>query len=200
MYGQTEATSRLSYLAPEHLETKLGSIGKAIPGVCLRVLNQSGEDVRPGEVGEIVAMGPNVAQGYWCAPHETAGTFRDGRLYTGDLATVDEEGFLYIVDRAKDFLKCRGERLSCRHLEEVLMECEDLLEAAVLGIPDDIQGEAVKAFVVPREVDAGGISERLLLFCKKRLLPHLVPKQIEVLPTLPKNSAGKVVKAILRNL
>jgi len=104
MYGQTEATARLSYLPPEFLDTKLGSIGKGMPGVKLRVLNESGEKVRPGEVGEIVAEGKNVTRGYWRAPQESAASFRDGKLYTGDLATVDEEGFIYVVDRAKDFL------------------------------------------------------------------------------------------------
>jgi long-chain acyl-CoA synthetase len=200
MYGQTEATARLSYLPPGRLDAKLGSIGKGIPGVRLRVLDERGEEVRPGVVGEIVAEGRNVGQGYWRAPEESASTFRDGRLYTGDLATVDEDGFLYIVDRAKDFLKCRGERVSCLQLEEKLLECADLLEAAVVGVPDGILGEAVKAFVVARDKERGGVAESLLLFCKKRLPPHLLPKEVVVLPALPKNSAGKVLKASLRGL
>ena len=199
MYGQTEATARLSYLPPEYLDTKPGSIGKAIPGVRLRVLDERGREVAPGEVGEIVAEGRNVARGYWRAARETAETFRDGKLHTGDLATVDEDGFLYIVDRAKDFLKCRGERVGCRQIEDALLECEDLLEAAVIGVPDDVLGEAVQAFVVPRNGAAGGIAERLTLFCKERLPAHLQPKQIVVLRSLPKNSAGKVVKSGLRD-
>jgi len=198
MYGQTEATARLSCLPPEFLETKVGSIGKGIPGIHLRVVNESGGDVRPGEIGEIVARGDNVATGYWSAPDESAKSFRHGLLYTGDLATVDEDGFIFIVDRAKDFLKCGGRRVSCRQLEEELLACDELIEAAVVGIPDDILGEAVKAFIVPRVSDSSGLKERVSLFCKSRLSPEFVPKEIVVLPTLPKNGAGKVLKANLR--
>ncbi len=200
MYGQTEATARLSYLPPELLDTKPGSIGKGMPGVKLRVVNESGEDARRGEVGEIVAEGENVAHGYWRAPEESAKSFRDGTLYTGDLATVDEDGYLYIVDRAKDFLKCGGKRVSCRQIEEQLLAFEGLTEAAVIGIPDDVLGEAVKAFVVPRSGDGNRLAERLAGFCKGRLQPQLVPKEIVVLPSLPKNSAGKVVKSRLKTL
>jgi acyl-CoA synthetase (AMP-forming)/AMP-acid ligase II len=200
MYGQTEATARLSYLPPEFLDTKLSSIGRGMPGVRLRVVNDSGEDVRPGEVGEIVATGESVTRGYWRAPQESETSFRGGNLHTGDLARVDEDGFVYIVDRAKDFLKCGGGRVSCRQIEEQLLEFEDLLEAAVIGIPDDVLGEAVKAFVVPRVRECNGMKERLALFCKGRMSPQHVPKEIVVLSTLPKNSAGKVLKPGLRAL
>jgi acyl-CoA synthetase (AMP-forming)/AMP-acid ligase II len=200
MYGQTEATARLSYLPPEVLETKAGSIGRGIPGVRLQVLSELGEEVKPGEVGEIVAEGANVSRGYWRAPDETARAFRGGKLYTGDLATVDSDGYIYIVDRMKDFLKCGGQRVSCRLLEEQLLECDDLLEAAVVGIPDDVLGEAVRAFVVPREAGVSGLRERLLLSCKKRMPPQLVPKDVVVLASLPKNGAGKVLKQSLRML
>jgi len=200
MYGQTEATARLSYLPPAYLETKLGSIGRGIPGVLLRVLNERGQQVRAGEVGEIVAEGGNVASGYWCAPEESAVSFRDGRLYTGDLATVDEDGFIYIVDRAKDFIKCGGERISCRHLADQLLGCESLMEAEVIGVPDEILGEAVKAFVVPRDPQTNGLEEQVRLFCKKHMPPQLVPREVVVLRELPRNSAGKVVRPRLRDL
>ena len=198
MYGQTEATARLSYLPPEFLGSKLGSIGKGIPGVTLRVLNDEGREVRPGEVGEIVAEGANVTLGYWRAPQESEEMFRNGALYTGDLAKVDEDGFIYIVDRAKDFLKCRGEKVSCRQIEEVLLEFDELVEAAVIGIPDDVLGEAVKAFVVPRARETNGLKERVASFCKNRMPPHHLPKQIFVLPSLPKSSSGKVMKTTLK--
>ncbi len=200
MYGQTEATARLAYLPPESLEAKVGSIGKAIPGVTLQVLNESGDQVRAGEIGEIVAEGKNVAQGYWRAPTESANYFRNGKLYTGDLATVDDDGFLYVVDRAKDFLKCGGKRISCQQLEDQLLEFDGLLEAAVVGVPDDVLGEAVKAFVVASKGDCAGVEERLLRFCKERMAPQLVPKEIVVLESLPKNSSGKVQKQTLRGL
>jgi long-chain acyl-CoA synthetase len=128
MYGQTEATARLSYLPPEYLSSKLGSIGRGMPGVTLQVLDQAGEEVRLGEISEIVARGANVACGYWRAPGETAAVFRDGALYTGDLATVDTDGFIYIVDRARDVLKCGGKRVSCRRIEDELLDFDELLE------------------------------------------------------------------------
>jgi len=157
-------------------------------------------DVRSGKVGEIVAKGENVARGYWRAPQESKRSFRGGLLHTGDLATVDEDGFIYVVDRAKDFLKCGGERVSCRQLEEQLLAFDELIDAAVIGVPDDVLGESVKAFVVPRIPDSEGIKERLVRFCQGRLSPQLVPREIVVLAALPKNGAGKVLKANLRDL
>jgi len=197
MYGQTEATARLSYLPPELVDKKPGSIGRGIPGVKLQVLNGSGKEVSPGQVGEIVAEGDNVTLGYWRDSGETEACFRNHTLYTGDLATVDEDGFIYIVDRAKDFLKCGGKRVSSTHIEEVLLEFDDLVEAAVVGMPDDMLGEAVKAFVVPRKRDCF-IRDRLLAFCARRLPAQLVPKEIVVLPSLPKNQAGKLAKSALK--
>jgi acyl-CoA synthetase (AMP-forming)/AMP-acid ligase II len=157
MYGQTEATARLSCLPPEEVDRRPNSIGRGIPGVTLRVLDEQGNCVKPGEVGEIVATGENIGRGYWGERTEDSSCFRDGALYTGDLATVDDEGFLYIVDRAKDFVKCGSIRVSCRSVEEKLLECSELVEAAVIGIPDEVLGEAVQAFVVPRRNAADGI-------------------------------------------
>jgi len=198
MYGQTEATARLSYLPPERIDAKPGSIGKGMPGVTLRVLNDQGDEVRQGEVGEIVAEGVNIALGYWQVPEESARVFRNGVLHTGDLARVDEDGFIYIVDRMKDFLKCRGEKVSCRQLEETFLECDEIVEAAVVGIPDDVLGEAVKVVVVPSNSEAEGLVERLMSFCRTRLAAHHLPKQVVVCRSLPKNSAGKVMKAALK--
>ena len=198
MYGQTEATARLSYLPPELLDKKLGSVGKGIPGVKLRVLDESGLKVQPGAVGEIVAEGENVALGYWREPAETATMFRNGALHTGDLATVDQDGFIYIVDRAKDFLKCGGRRVSCRQIEDQLLEYHELLEVAVRPIPDDVLGEGVKAFVVPQSPNGTGLKERLYHFCRNNMPSQLVPRDIVVVQALPKNSAGKVLKEKLR--
>ena len=198
MYGQTEATARLSYLPPELLDTKLGSVGKGIPGVKLRVVDESGREVHPGEVGEIVAEGENIAIGYWRAPAETAVAFRNGELHTGDMATMDKDGYVYIVDRAKDFLKIGGKRISCCQIEDQLLECDEVLEAAVVGIPDEVLGEAVKAFVVPRMPNYSKLQEDLDCFCKKHMPPQLIPREIVVTSALPKNSAGKVLKQKLR--
>jgi long-chain acyl-CoA synthetase len=209
MYGQTEGTARLSYLPPEFLGDKTGSIGRGIPGVTLRVLSGAAEPVTTGEVGEIVAEGENVTLGYWRDPEESAKYFRDGRLYTGDLATVDEDGFIYVVDRGKDFLKCGGVRVSSRQVEEQLLECKGLIEAAVVGAPDDVLGEVVRAFVVPREPTCNGpcrwptcrsAIDGVLRFSKEHLPAELVPREIVVMPVLPKNSAGKVIKGSLKTL
>lgn len=195
MYGQTEATARLSYLPPEFINEKPGSIGRGIPGVRLRVLDSSTcSSVKPGEVGEIVAEGDNIAQGYWQDPDETARTFRGGVLHTGDLATVDDEGFIFIVDRARDILKCGGKRVSCREIEDKLLQFEDLLEVAVVGIPDDILGEAVKIFAVPRSRDCVGFEKRLAAFCVAHLPSNLRPKETICLSALPKGNGNKVLK------
>lgn len=196
MYGQTEATARLSYLSPQLLDSKLGSVGVGIPGVKLSVVNESGGPVRPGETGEIVAEGENVCPGYW--HEEESGCFREGKLYTGDLATVDEDGFIYIVDRAKDFLKCGGKRVSARHLENVLLENQELLEAAVIGVPDEVLGEAAVAYVVLRDPKSGSCASELEDHCRCKLPPAFIPKDFIFLKSLPKSSSGKVLKSVLK--
>ncbi len=199
MYGQTEATARLSYLPPELLDTKLGSVGKGIPGVALSVVDEFGQRVLPGQTGEIVAEGGNVTLGYWQDEEETARHFRNGKLYTGDLATVDEDGFIHIVDRAKDFLKCGGKRVSCRSLENILLEHAALLEAAVVGIPDEVLGEAVVAYIVPRDSGSQPSSEQLTAYCRERMPLPVVPKRFVVLRAIPKNSSGKILKPLLKD-
>jgi acyl-CoA synthetase (AMP-forming)/AMP-acid ligase II len=197
MYGQTEATARLSYLPPHLLDSKLGSVGTGVPGVKLSVVKENGSPVQPGETGEIVAEGENVCLGYW--HEEDSGCFRDGKLHTGDLATVDEDGFIYIVDRAKDFLKCGGKRVSARQVENVLLENEDLLEAAVIGVPDEVLGEAAVAYVVLRDPKSGTGASELEGHCRRKLPPAFIPKDFIFLRSLPKNSSGKVLKSVLKN-
>ena len=198
MYGQTEATARLSYLPPEMLDTKLGSVGNGIRGVDLEVLTDDGSPVKPGQTGEIVAAGDNVALGYWRDEEESARSFRSGKLFTGDLATVDGDGFIFIVDRAKDFLKCGGKRVSCRYLENILLGWEELLETAVVGVPDDVLGEAAVAFVVPRDPKSGIVTGQLQSYCRQKLPPQFVPKSFIVISAIPKNSSGKVLKPLLK--
>jgi len=199
MYGQTEATARLSYLPPEMIDTKLGSVGRGIPGVRLAVLDENGGPVRLGETGEIVAEGRNVGLGYWHDEEETSRSFRNGKLCTGDLATVDEDGFIFIVDRAKDFLKCGGKRVSCRYIENVLLGYEELLEAAVVGVPDEVLGEAAVAYIVLRDPKSGTTSEQLQLYCRQNMSPQFVPKVFVLVNSLPKNSSGKVLKPLLKD-
>jgi long-chain acyl-CoA synthetase len=199
MYGQTEGTARLSYLPPELLCAKLGSIGKGLPHTRLEVLREDGAPVLPGgdEVGEIAASGENVTLGYWGDPEETGRFFRDGRLFTGDMARMDADGFIYVVERARDFIKSGGNRISPKEVEEIIAEMPEVVEAAVVGAPDELLGEAIEAFVVPVRpgaVAADGVREH----CLKRLPNHKVPVRVEFLSALPKTANGKVDKRRLR--
>ncbi|HEY1351392.1 MAG TPA: AMP-binding protein [Ktedonobacteraceae bacterium] len=192
MYGQTEATARLAYLQPERLAEKTGSIGRAIPGVSLQVLDRAGQAVRPGEEGEIVAAGENIASGY-CIPDPTKENFRGGKLYTGDLATVDEEGFIYVTGRSGDFIKPYGHRISCKEIEEVLMEIPEIVEVAVVGRWSSEQGEIPKAYIVAAENQKLS-TERIVGYCKNKLPRYALPREIEFLSDLPKNAAHKILK------
>jgi acyl-coenzyme A synthetase/AMP-(fatty) acid ligase len=163
------------------------------------VVDEYGKPCSVGVVGEIVAEGENVTHGYWKDADETANCFRNGKLYTGDMGKVDEDGFFYVVDRAKDFLKCGGKRVSCRELEDAILELEDVLEAAVVGMQDDILGEAVRVFVVPRFSDCE-FETLVRNHCKQRISREFQPKEIIVMKSLPKNSSGKVLKSELREM
>ena len=200
MYGATEATARIAVLPPERLEEKRGSAGRAIPGVTLRIVGADGSELPAGAVGEVEVEGDNVALGYLDAPAENAERFRGGRLRTGDLGFLDAEGFLTIVDRAGDFLKCGGTRTSCKEVEEALLRFPDIVEVAVLPIPDELLGEAVAAFVVPRLAGDADLGERLRAFSETALPATLQPKRVAVLTALPKSEAGKVQRAALRKL
>lgn len=200
MYGQTEATARLSYLPPDRLDDKLGSIGRGLPHTRLEVLRQDGTPVSVGsnEVGQIVASGANVALGYWDDPAETGRYFRDGRLFTGDMATIDTEGYIYIVERARDFIKAMGYRVGPKEVEEVLAEMPQIVEAAVVGVPDELWGEAIRAFVVTvgsRQLTADDVRSH----CLKRLPNYKVPQYVEFLPQMPKTGSGKVDRESLRS-
>jgi long-chain acyl-CoA synthetase len=196
MYGQTEATARLAYLPPESGEAKAGSIGIAIPGVTLRVLAPDGAELPPGEVGELVARGDNVAAGYLDAPEETAATFRADGLHTGDLAYRDEDGFFFVVGRAKEMLKIGGHRVSPIQIEKVMLDHPGVLEAAVAGVADALMGETAAAFVVRRE--GHGVTDReLRAFCRERLPPHCVPTTVRFVSALPRNGSGKLMRQSL---
>ena len=199
MYGQTEATARLSYLEPELLGTKLGSIGCGIPGVTLRVMDDSGMEIKPGEVGEIRAWGDNISPGYFNEPEASAEKFVDGALYTGDLATVDEDGFIYVVDRKADFIKSYGYRVSSQQVEGCIVELPEVVAAAVIGEPDLVRGEAIKAFVVLRS-DSQLTAESIIGHCVARLASYMVPQEVVFIDQLPTNAHGKIVKTELRRL
>lgn len=199
MYGQTEATSRLAYLPPELIDSKVGSVGRAIPGVTLRISDESGADVPTGVVGEIRARGANVTKGYWRDPAATAEKYVDGELRTGDLGRMDEDGFLYVVDRRDDFIKSWGYRVSSHEIEDAVLELSGVAGAAAVGRPDPEAGEAVVLFVNLRpdtELSVAEIERHL----RSRLAKHLIPHEIRLLDQLPLNQNGKVVKTALREL
>lgn len=203
MYGQTEASARLTYLAPSRLKEKIGSIGKAIPGVELVVRNKAGTPVKPGdtdktgETGEICAKGQNIMQGYWNSPEETAIALKNGWLYTGDLARIDKDGFLYIIDRKKDIIKSGANRISPLEIENVVLQIPGVLECAAVGIEDSLLGETIHLFIV---VDGFSIEKKdIFLYCKKNLASYKLPKKIEFVSELPKTSSGKIKRQILKN-
>ena len=198
MYGQTEATARLSCLAPELLPTKLGSVGYGLPGVELRVVDEAGNDVPPGEIGEIIARGDNISPGYLNNPEATAKKFVGGTLRTGDLAKVDSDGFIYIVDRKADFIKSYGHRVSSQQVEEEILKLTDVAAAAAIGVPDPERGEAIVVYAVVRS-GSELVPDDILLHCKQHLARHMWPTEVIPIKSLPMNAHGKVVKSMLRD-
>jgi len=197
MYGQTEGSARLAWLPPEHLPEKIGSIGRGIPGVSLTVRRPDGSECDVGEVGEIVAAGPNIMRGYWNDPEETARVLHPDGLHTGDLAYRDADGFLFIVDRVKNMIKAGANRVSPRQIEDVILELPEVAEAAVIGVPDELLGEAIVACLVPApgvELEPG----RVLRHCQKHLAAFKIPRAVHLLDALPRNAAGKTDAAALR--
>lgn len=197
MYGQTEACARLSYLAPEDLLRKAGSIGKAIPEVTLQVLDKQGLPVKVGETGEIVARGENIMAGYWNDPTRTKQVLKKEGLWTGDLARVDEEGYLYIISRKSEMIKSGAHRIGPKEIEEIILEHDAVHEAAVLGIEDTILGEAIRAVIV---LNTGAVCTKkdILAHCRKNLPAYKVPHQIAFYEQLPKTASGKVKKHELK--
>ena len=202
MYGLTEAF-RSTYLPPEELDRRPTSMGKAIPDTEILVLNERGERCRPGEVGELVHRGPTVSMGYWGNPEATDRVLKPNPLlppelgdcekvcYSGDLVKMDEDGFLYYVGRRDTMIKSSGYRISPTEVEEVLFQTGKIRQAAVIGIPDEVLGQTIKAFLVAKDglqLDCDAILE----FCTEKMPRHMVPKQFEVLKELPKTSSGKV--------
>jgi acyl-CoA synthetase (AMP-forming)/AMP-acid ligase II len=197
MYGQTEATARLSYLPPALLTDKLGSLGRGIPGVTLRVLDPDGQPVKPGEVGEIWAEGDNISPGYLDDPEATAQKFPGGQLRTGDLATVDADGFIFIASRECDFIKSRGYRISSLQVEDCVLELTEVVSAAAVGVPDAQLGEAIRVFVTLRPESALHPQD-VVRHCGQRLARYMVPQEVVICERLPLNANGKINKAELR--
>jgi len=203
MFGLTEC-KRVGYLEPAELDRRPGSVGRAMPNCEVLVVDENRREVGPGEVGELIIRGSNVMQGYWHDPEMTAKVFRPGPypasrwLYSGDYFQRDEDGFLYFLGRKDDMIKTRGERISPKEVEDALCELPGVAEAAVIGVPDDLLGQVVKAFLVTR---AAGLDERTVRrHCAERLSPFMIPKYVEFVATLPKNENGKTDKRALQTL
>jgi long-chain acyl-CoA synthetase len=197
-YGLTEASPVVS-LNPLRGEKKPGSIGKPLPGVDVSIVDEKGNVLPPHESGEIIVRGPNVMQGYFNMPEATQETIVDGWLHTGDIGYMDDDGYIFIVDRKKDMIITRGLNVYPREIEEVLYKHPAVLEAAVIGVPDPVKGEVIKAFIVPKEGET--LDRRAILdFLKPHLASYKMPRFIEVTHALPKNAAGKILKKELRNL
>jgi acyl-CoA synthetase (AMP-forming)/AMP-acid ligase II len=195
MYGQTEATARLSYLPPNELKDNLGSIGKGIPGVELKVVNEKGNPVKPGEDGEIIARGDNIMTGYYKDEETTKKTIRDGWLHTGDIATVDKEGYIYIQSRKKEIIKVRGIRISPKEIEEVIVTYPGVIDCTIVAETDDITGESLKAIVFINDADMDNFSEDVIKqHCAKLLASHKVPQHVVFETKLTFNAAGKKSK------
>jgi acyl-coenzyme A synthetase/AMP-(fatty) acid ligase len=197
MYGLTE-TKRTLYLPPEWLDKKPGSVGIAIPGTEVWLEDADGRRAGPDSPGELVVRGRHVMRGYWGAPETGAARFRPGPIpgervcYTGDLFKSDADGCMYFIGRKDDMIKCRGEKVAPKEIEDVLHSLPGVVEAAVIGVPDPILGQAIKAVLVRAGNEL--TQEQVLAHCREHLEPFLVPKFIEFRQSLPKSASGKVRK------
>ncbi|HUQ08557.1 MAG TPA: class I adenylate-forming enzyme family protein [Kofleriaceae bacterium] len=197
MYGATEASARLSYVPPAELAGAVGSIGRAIPGVELTVRRADGTACDVDEVGELFAQGDNIMQGYWGDPVETARVLGPHGYRTGDLARRDAAGRFWLVGRARDMLKVGGHRVAAREIEDAILEHPAVHECAVIGIPDELMGDRLRAYVVLKTAGAAD-SNALGLFLKERLPAYKIPGDFDLRDALPKNESGKIMKEALR--
>jgi long-chain acyl-CoA synthetase len=190
MYGATEAAARLSYLEPSRFADKMESIGKAIPGVMLKVVNEKGKDAAIGEVGELVARGSNIMLGYINKVEATEKALANGWYHTGDQAYMDDEGFFFLVGRQDDLLKVGGHRLSPQEIEDNLMESGLFVEAVVLGVPDNFLGNKLVVLAVPSSNSCE--SNEVMSFCAGCLPKYKIPSEIKFAKNLPKKTSGKI--------
>jgi long-chain acyl-CoA synthetase len=198
-FGLTEA-SPITHLNPLRGKRKVGSIGVPFPDTDACIVDMELGSVRlpPGKVGEMIIKGPQVMQGYWRRPDETASTLRNGWLYTGDIAYMDEEGYFMIVDRKKDMIISGGYNIYPREIDEVLYEHPKVADAVCVGVPHASRGEIVKAYIVPKEGQTLEKKE-IIGFCREKLANFKIPKQVEFRDELPKTIVGKVLRRALRD-
>ncbi len=195
MYGQTEATARLSWLPPEDLPEKIGSCGKGIPGVKLIVADEKGKPLEPGETGEILAYGDNIMQGYYKDPESTNKTLKNGWLCTGDLAKLDEDGYIFLTARKKEIIKVGGRRVSPKEIEGVIFTMPDVVDCNIEVVYDEILGETMKATVVVRESTQNKITpDTIKKYCAERLVAYKIPQIVEVNNQIQITATGKKLK------
>jgi len=204
-YGLTEAGSSLTILpadqnvteGPDYLRKRLGSLGRPMYGVDVRIVDDNGRDCPPGVVGEIIGRGDNIMKGYWKLPEETSNTVKNGWLYTGDMGYWDEYGYIYMSDRKKDLIISGGENIAPKEVEDVIREIEGVIDVAVIGVPDDKWGEAVKAVVI-KEPDAELIEDDVINYCAKNIAGYKKPKTVDFVTEFPRNAVGKILKKDIR--
>jgi len=194
-YGMTETTCIVSCNPPTQ-DPRLGSVGLPMPGCEVRVVDADGKDLPPGERGELIVKGPQVVSGYLHAQQESASTIVDGWLHTGDIAQFDPDGYVRIVDRKKDMILVSGFNVYPNEIEDVLAAHPEVQEAAVIGVPDEVTGEAVRAYIVARNKDLTG--EKIGRYCRTQLTAYKVPKQLVFCDQLPKSPVGKILRGKLR--
>ena len=196
-FGQTETSALVSILRPSESQRKVASVGRPLPFIQVRVVDEADRDVPAGEVGEAVYQGPNIMKEYYKDPEGTARAMRNGWFHSGDLVRKDEEGYIYVVDRKTDMIISGGENIYPAEVEEVLCRHPKILEAAVIGVHDEQWGEAVKAVVVPKPGETL-TEEEVIDFCKQHLASYKKPKSVDFTDALPRNPTMKVLKTVLR--
>ncbi|MFC2122921.1 long-chain-fatty-acid--CoA ligase [Bacteroidota bacterium] len=203
-YGMVEITS-LTAVVPEELAIdsppekvkRLGSCGREAHNVEVRVVDDEGQDVVSGEVGEVIGKGDNLMKGYWQMPQATEEALKDGYMHTGDLATMDDDGYIYVMGRKKDLIISKGKNIYAVEIEETICQHPSVVEAAAIGVPDRKLGESIKAVVAIRKGERVTAKD-ILEFCQQQLPDHAIPKSVTFTEKLPRNPAGKVLKRVLR--
>ena len=196
-YGLSESGPCVTIHRPDG-KKKIGSVGPPLPEVKIKIVDDHGREVPDGEMGEVVVQSPSNMIGYWNKPDETKKTLVNNWLYTGDMGYVDDEGYLYIADRKKDIINRGGLKISPREIEEVLYRHPSILEASVIGVPDPVLGEELKAFITLKSKIEDVDRNELRRFCRQYLAPYKVPKHFEVIDEMPKTLSGKIQKEVLR--